>query len=51
MLASSLILASGSAVRATLLRNAGLAFTVRDSRVDEDAIKKDSLVATPTLWL
>lgn len=40
MLASSLILASGSSVRATLLRNAGLAFTVQDSRVDEDAIKK-----------
>jgi septum formation protein len=37
---SPLILASGSAVRATLLRNAGLEFGVEDSRVDEDAVKK-----------
>lgn len=37
---SKLILASGSAVRAMLLRHAGLAFEVRDSRVDEDAVKK-----------
>jgi septum formation protein len=35
-----LILASGSAVRAMLLRNAGLEFAVQDSRVDEDAVKK-----------
>ena len=35
-----LILASGSAVRATLLRNAGLTFEARDSRVDEEAVKK-----------
>lgn len=37
---SPLILASGSKVRATLLANAGLDFTVRDSGVDEDAIKR-----------
>lgn len=36
----SLILASGSAVRANLLRNAGLVFEARDSLVDEDALKK-----------
>ncbi|MGB3809024.1 MAG: Maf family protein [Parvibaculum sp.] len=41
MVASPLILASGSAVRATLMRNAGLAFTVQDSRVDEDAVKQN----------
>jgi septum formation protein len=35
-----LILASGSAVRATLLRNAGLRFEARDSRVNEDAVKE-----------
>ncbi len=35
-----LVLASGSAVRARLLRDAGLAFEVRDSRVDEDVVKK-----------
>ncbi|MCE9648080.1 MAG: Maf family protein [Parvibaculum sp.] len=40
MAASPLLLASGSAVRATLLRNAGLHFRARDSRVDEDAVKK-----------
>ncbi|HEX7777048.1 MAG TPA: Maf family protein [Parvibaculum sp.] len=38
--APRLILASGSAVRARLLADAGLAFEVRDSRVDEDAVKK-----------
>ncbi|MGB5950111.1 MAG: Maf family protein [Parvibaculum sp.] len=37
---SLLILASASAVRASLLRQAGLDFHVRDSRVDEDAVKK-----------
>lgn len=37
---SALILASGSAVRARLLRDAGLDFEVRDSRVDEEAVKK-----------
>lgn len=36
----ALILASGSAVRARLLRDAGLDFEVRDSRVDEEAVKK-----------
>lgn len=41
MIASPLILASGSAVRATLMRNAGLAFTVQDSRVDEDVVKQN----------
>lgn len=35
----TLVLASGSAVRAMLLRNAGLDFAVRPSRVDEDAVK------------
>lgn len=34
-----LILASGSAVRATLLRQAGLTFDIQNSRVDENAIK------------
>ncbi|MES1991926.1 MAG: Maf family nucleotide pyrophosphatase [Pseudomonadota bacterium] len=38
----SLILASGSAVRATLLRQAGLIFEVQNSHVDEDAIKARS---------
>lgn len=37
---SLLILASASAVRASLLRQASLDFHVRDSRVDEDAVKK-----------
>lgn len=40
MAASSLVLASGSAVRAMLLRNAGLEFRVQDSRVDEDVVKE-----------
>jgi septum formation protein len=40
MAPSPLVLASGSAVRMTLLRNAGLDFHARDSRVDEDAVKK-----------
>lgn len=35
-----LVLASGSAVRATLLRQAGLSFEVQNSRVDEDLIKE-----------
>jgi septum formation protein len=35
-----LVLASGSAVRARLLADAGLAFDVRDSRVDEDVVKR-----------
>ncbi|WP_146347738.1 Maf family protein [Phaeobacter marinintestinus] len=39
-----ILLASGSSVRATLLQNAGLAFSVSVPRVDEDAIKQ-SLIA------
>jgi septum formation protein len=35
-----LVLASGSAVRARLLRDAGLAFAVRPPEVDEDAVKR-----------
>ncbi|MGV8998610.1 MAG: Maf family nucleotide pyrophosphatase [Parvibaculaceae bacterium] len=38
----NLILASGSAVRATLLRQAGLTFEVLNSHVDEAAIKAQS---------
>ena len=34
-----LILASGSPIRATLLRNAALPFSVRVPHVDEDAVK------------
>ncbi|WP_299684592.1 Maf family nucleotide pyrophosphatase [uncultured Tateyamaria sp.] len=34
-----IILASGSSIRATLLRNAGVPFEVEKPRVDEDAIK------------
>jgi septum formation protein len=34
-----LVLASGSEIRAQLLRNAGVSFTVQRPRVDEDAIK------------
>jgi septum formation protein len=37
---TSLVLASGSVVRATLLRQAGLAFDVQNSQVDEDSIKE-----------
>lgn len=37
----SLVLASGSAVRARLLRDAGLVFSVRPSAVDEAAVKQD----------
>ncbi|MGR3502108.1 Maf family protein [Pseudaestuariivita sp.] len=36
---SDVILASGSAIRATLLTNAGVPFTVQKPRVDEDAVK------------
>ena len=39
-----LILASGSAIRATLLRNAGVTVTTETARVDEDAAR-DALVA------
>lgn len=35
-----ILLASGSSVRATLLKNAGLEFSVFVARVDEDAIKR-----------
>jgi septum formation protein len=35
-----LILASGSEIRATLLRNAGVCFTVDPARIDEDAIRR-----------
>jgi len=34
-----IILASGSAIRAQLLRNAGVAFTVQVARIDEDAVR------------
>jgi septum formation protein len=44
-----IILASGSDIRATLLRNAGVPFEVQVARVDEDAIKQALAVedATP----
>jgi len=35
----SLVLASGSEIRATMLRNAGVSFEVRTGRVDENAIR------------
>ncbi|MBU2358777.1 MAG: septum formation protein Maf [Alphaproteobacteria bacterium] len=34
-----LILASGSAIRATLLRNAGVTFRTQRARIDEDAVR------------
>ena len=40
----TLILASGSAIRATLLRNAGVAFDVQTARVDESAVR-EALIA------
>lgn len=40
MTSPSLILASASAVRARLLKDAGIVFTARDSRVDEEALKE-----------
>lgn len=40
----SFILASGSEIRARLLRNAGLKFTVEVAKIDEEAIR-DSLMA------
>lgn len=43
-MASPIILASGSEIRATLLRNAGVPFAVERPRVDEDTIKQ-SLIA------
>lgn len=39
-MADPIILASGSEIRATLLRNAGVDFTTVVARVDEDAIKQ-----------
>lgn len=43
-MADNLILASGSKIRATLLRNAGLSFSIQKSNVDEDSLK-DSMRA------
>ena len=43
----SLILASGSAIRAKLLRAAGIAFTVQKPDVDEDAVKGAMAGASP----
>ena len=43
-MSDTLILASGSAIRATLLRNAGLVFTAQTPRVDEAALR-DALIA------
>ena len=44
-----IILASGSSIRAQLLRNAGVPFTVQTARVDEDTAKRSLLAedATP----
>ncbi|WP_394179096.1 Maf family protein [Yoonia maritima] len=36
----TIILASGSEIRATLLKNAGVNFTVSKARIDEDAIRQ-----------
>lgn len=38
-----IILASGSTIRAQMLRNAGIAFSVQTARVDEEAIKRSLL--------
>lgn len=43
-MSSPLILASGSAIRATLLTNAAIPFTVQVPRVDEDGIKAALLI-------
>lgn len=43
-MSSPLVLASGSGIRATLLRNAGLSFDVEIARIDESAVR-DSLLA------
>jgi len=40
---AGLILASGSEVRATILRNAGVDFKIMKSGTDEDRIKKQGL--------
>lgn len=42
-MAERIILASGSEIRATLLRNAGLDFEVKPARVDEDMLKESLL--------
>lgn len=44
---TQIILASGSEVRASLLRNAGVEFSVSPARVDEDMVK-DALLAEET---
>lgn len=38
---TSLVLASGSATRAQILRNAGVSFTVHPAEIDEDATKEE----------
>ncbi|MAK59695.1 MAG: septum formation protein Maf [Ponticaulis sp.] len=38
-MSSNLILASGSRIRATLLENAGVKFSIKKSNVDEDSLK------------
>ncbi|MGJ8621817.1 MAG: Maf family protein [Yoonia sp.] len=43
-MSDQIILASGSDIRATLLRNAGVPFSVQPARVDEDAVRQ-SLIA------
>ena len=43
-MSTPLVLASGSAIRADLLRRAGLAFDIRPGRIDEAALR-DALVA------
>ena len=40
-----IILASGSSIRAQLLRNAAVAFDVSVARVDEDALKQAMIAA------
>lgn len=51
-----IILASGSEIRATLLRNAGVSFDVVMPRVDEENLKMSLIaeerlrVILPTLW-
>ncbi len=40
-----IILASGSAIRADLLRRAGMAFRVQPGRIDEDAVRQSHLAA------
>ena len=47
-MSSSLVLASGSEIRATLLRNAGVDFEVNPVKVDEDSIKASLLAEDVT---